>query len=347
MGRKTQKFVQADKDKLENISDDHKYLIEDFLTYLKAEGKSKQTIKNYRSDLNIFFVWYEENCKVKGRIKSFAKIKVQDVIKLQSYLVELGMSPNRMERFKATLSSLSNYCENILAEDEDFEEYKGFRNIIRKVKSVPKEEVREKTILTDVQCQNYLDELVEKERYQQACAFALAWASGRRKAELLEIKRSFITDENLKWGSLYKSPYKIQTKGKKLEVYVLKSKFKKYFDLWMEERERLEVPDDIDDIFVKKENGEWRGAKISQLNHYANVFSEEMGVDFYFHCMRHNFCTELLKAGIPETVVEQIIGWASADMLQIYDDRDKDDMIGEYFKDGQIVSKDKKDLSEL
>ena len=342
MSRKTERYVECTKEKFE-----HDWLIEQFLMYLKAEGKSETTLKNYKSDLQIWFSWFEENCKIKGKQKEFNQLKTVDIIQFQSSMLETGMSVNRYSRLRSVVSSLSNYCENILAEDEDYPEFKNFRNVVNKVKKPPKEEVREKTILTDVQCQNYLDELVEKERYQQACAFALAWASGRRKAELLEIKRSFITDENLKWGSLYKSPYKIQTKGKKLEVYVLKSKFKKYFDLWMEERERLEVPDDIDDIFVKKENGEWRGAKISQLNHYANVFSEEMGVDFYFHCMRHNFCTELLKAGIPETVVQQIIGWANATMISIYDDRDKDDMIGEYFKDGEIISQDKKDLSEL
>ena len=55
MGRPTQKFVTANKDKLEKISEEHKYLIEDFLIYCKAEGKSPKTIINYRSDLNIFF----------------------------------------------------------------------------------------------------------------------------------------------------------------------------------------------------------------------------------------------------------------------------------------------------
>ena len=347
MGRPTQKFVTANKDQLEKISEEHKYLIEDFLIYCKAEGKSPKTIVNYRSDLNIFFCWYEENCKLKGKYKPFSKIKVQDVIKLQSYLVELGMSSSRMERFKASISSLSNYCENILAEDEDYPEFENFRNIIRKVKSVPKEEVREKTILTDVQCQNFLNKLVSEERYQQACAFALAWASGRRKAELLCIKCSHISDENLKFGALYKTPEKIKTKGKMLNVYVLKSKFKPYYDLWMQERERLGVPSDIDEIFVRKNNGVWVPAKESQLNYYADIFSEELDVFFYWHCMRHNFCTELLKAGIPESVVQQVVGWQSAAMISIYDDRDKDDVIGEYFNENGIIAKETKGFSDL
>ena len=45
--------------------------------------------------------------------------------------------------------------------------------------------------------------------------------------------------------------------------------------------------------------------------------------------------------------MQQIIGWSSADMIAIYDDRDKDDLIGEYFKNGEITSKQKNDLSNL
>lgn len=131
------------------------------------------------------------------------------------------------------------------------------------------------------------------------------------------------------------------------EVFILKSKFKPYFDLWMEERKRLGVPSDIDDIFIKKEDGEWRGAKVSQLNYYAEVFSKEMGVDFYFHALRHQFTTELLNQGLPESVVQQIIGWSSSDMVNLYDDRDKDDLIGEYFKDGEIIKRENKNLSDL
>ena len=341
MGRNTKTYIKAGDNELS-----HEWLIEMYLEYLKAEGKTSKTLKNYESDLRIFFTWYEKNATLKGKPKGFEKIKVQDIIKLQAQLLESGMSINRYSRLKSVISSLSNYCENILAEDEDFEEFKGFRNIVNKVKKPVKEAVREKTILTEEQCQNYLDFLVENKRYQQACVFALAWASGRRKAELLEIKRHHITEENLKWGSLYKTE-KIRCKGKMQEVYVLKSKYKPYFDLWMEERNRLNVPDDIDDIFIKKENGVWRKMKESNLNYYAEIFSKEMNVNFYFHCLRHQFTTALLESGIPESIVQQIIGWQSADMVNLYNDADKDDMIGEYFKDGKIISKDKKNLSEL
>lgn len=341
MGRKTKRFINASDEPLK-----HEWLIEMYLEYLKAEGKTPKTLKNYESDLRIFFTWYEENATLKGKPKGFEKIKVQDVIKLQASLLDKGMSINRYSRLKSVISSLSNYCENILAEDEDYEEFKNFRNIMNKVKKPTKEIVREKTILTDEQCQDYLNFLVSNGRYQQACIFSLAWASGRRKAELLEIKCHHISDDNLKWGSLYKTD-KIRCKGKMQEVYILKSKFKPYFDLWMEERNRLGVPEDIDDIFIKKEDGKWRKMKESNLNYYAEIFSKEMNVDFYFHCLRHQFTTALSRQGLPDSVIKTIIGWQSMDMVQIYKDIDDDEELAKYFDENGIKNVASKTLSDL
>lgn len=341
MGRKTNRYIKAEKKDFE-----HEWLIEQFMDYLRAGGKTPKTLKNYYSDLCIWFSWFEKNCKFKGKPKTFDQLKAIDIIKFQGELIEKGMSINRYSRLKSVISSLANYCENILAEDDDYPEFKNFRSPVNKVKKPVKEAVREKTVLQDVDIQNLLEQLIENKKYQQACALALAWASGRRKAELLEIKCHHIVEENLKWGSLYKTD-KIKCKGKMQEVYILKSKFKYYYDLWMKERKHLGVPDDIDDIFIKKEDGIWKKAKESQLNYYAEYFTKLLDTDFYWHSIRHNFTTTLLADGIPESIVQKIVGWQSADMVNLYNDADKDDVIGEYFKDGEIVTKEKKGLSDL
>lgn len=346
MARKTKKVFDVSKQQIDNLSEDHKWLIEEFLRYCEAENKSKKTIKVYHSNLNIFFVWFEDNCKIKGKTKHVSQFKTRELINIQSFMLKEGLSGSRIANIRASISSLFNYIENVLADDEDFEEFKNFRNCVSKVKAPSKEKVREKTILTDEQCQSLLDQLVEEGKFQMACAFALAWATGRRKAELLEFKCSHIDDKNLKFGSLYKTPF-LQTKGKKLELYIIKSKFKPYYDLWMAERERLGVPSDVDDIFIKNTPDGWKSMKESTLNVWAGMITKRLGVDFYWHCVRHNFTTELLKAGIPEAVVQQIIGWTSADMLRIYDDRSKDDIIGEYFSEDGIINKETKSLNDL
>ena len=340
MARQTNIYIRANDKKLQ-----HEWLIEMFLEYLKAEGKTQKTLKNYESDLRIFFTWYEENATLKGKSKGFEKIKVQDIIKLQAYLLDKGMSINRYSRLKSVISSLSNYCENILAEDIDYEEFKGFRNIVNKVKKPVKEAVREKTILTEEQIEQLLNKLIEQQKFQMACALALAVYGGSRKAELLEFKVSYFDVKNIKFGSLYKTPEKIRTKGKMLEKYTIVNKFKPYFDLWMNHRKENNIESEW--LFIKKEDGEWRKAKESQLNYYAEVFSDMLGIDFYWHSCRHNFCTYLLEQGLPEAVVTQVIGWSNSTMIEIYDDRDKDEMLGNYFKDGEIINKDKKNLSDL
>ena len=347
MGRKTKKVFGVTDEQVEKLNDDHKWLIDEFINYKIAEKLSEDTLKVYRSNLNIFFVWFEENCKIKGKTKHFSQFKVRDLVNFQSFMIKNELSGSRIANIRSSISSLSDYVENVLSEDEDFTEYENFRNIVGKVKAPTKEKVREKTVLNDDQIQDLLDELVEEEKFELACAVALAWSSGRRKRELLEFKVSFIDDKYLQFGSLYKSPYAVKTKGKKLEVYIIKSKFKPYFDLWMEERKRMGVPDDIDDIFIKKEEGQWVARSISSFNFWADVISEWLDIDFYWHCLRHNFTTELLKQGLPESVVQQIIGWSSSDMLRIYDDRDKDDILGEYFKDGEIITKENKNLNDL
>ena len=51
-----------------------------------------------------------------------------------------------------------------------------------------------------------------KEKYQQACALALALASGSRKSELLG-SQYYFSDENIIFGSLYRTPEKLKPKG--------------------------------------------------------------------------------------------------------------------------------------
>lgn len=59
------------------------------------------------------------------------------------------------------------------------------------------------------------------------------------------------------------------------------------------------------------------------------------------------FCTMLLEQNLPETVVQDIIGWQSSDMVGIYDDRSKDTMIEKYFGDGGIKQVEQKGIEDL
>lgn len=345
MARETTKVLQTTEEEINNILPENKELLEEFINYLESTDHATTSLKVYRNNLEIFFIYLTKNFKN----KDFVDIKKRDILSFQSFMVKNNLSSARIKNIKSSISSCSNFIENVLDEEPKWE---NFKNIVNKIPAPNPNPVREKTILEDEQCQRLLDYLVENKKYAQACAFALSWASGRRKSELLRFKRSHINDENLQYGALYKTPEKIKTKGagkgKFLNLYILKSKFKPYFDLWMEERERLGVPDDIDDIFVNKRKGVWESAKVSLLDSWADSFSKFLDVDFYWHCMRHQFCSGLLKAKVPSLIVQKIIGWTSSDMVNLYNDNNVDDELGEYFDEDGIKENIKsKGLSDL
>ncbi len=340
MPRKTKMNSITSPELIKNISTENTRIREDYLSYLKSTQKSNGTIYCYENDLNIFFVW---NLQFNNN-KSFIKISKRDIVSFQNWLInENGNSPARVRRIKATLSSLSNFLESICDD-----EYPDFKNIIHKVESPVAQPTREKTVLTNEQLEKLLDYLVENKKYEKACMLALAMCSGRRKAELVRFKTSYFDDENIIYGSLYKTPEMIKTKGrgngKYLYCYTLSQKFKPYLEMWINERKRLGI--DSEWLFPQSENQN-EHLKPATLNSWANTFTKFLGIDFYWHCLRHYFTTSLVRSGLPDSVIQDIIGWSSADMLRLYTDIPVDEQLGRYFDENGIKQVDTKSISDL
>ena len=340
MGRSTVYNNIVTEEKKKEINKENQNLMEDFLDYLVSIDRSPATIAQYKNDLYIFFCWnIDENDN-----KYFVDLTKREIAKFQKHCIsEWSWSSNRLSRVKSTLSSLSNYIENMLDD-----EYENYRPIVRKVETPVKQAVREKTVLTEDEVDKILDTLVEQKRYQCACAFALAAFSGARKSELLRFKVSYFDDENIMdTAALYKTPEKIQTKGrgsngKMLTKYTLLD-FKKYFDLWMKERKE-EGYAESEWLFIKK-NGEQ--STISNLDYYAEVISKILGRPFYFHSLRHALCSKLFRIGLPADIIQEYFGWSSAEMLKIYNDNEASDSFGRYFTDSGIKGSESKGLSDL
>jgi site-specific recombinase XerD len=342
MPRKTIHNNLTSEDLIAKISKENKEIMGEFINYLKSVDKSNNTINSYINDLNIFLCWNVEN----NNNKFFIDFTKRDIMKYQNYLIhDLQHSPNRVRRLKSSMSSMSNFIENVLDE-----EYPDFKNIVNKIPAPDKIEVRDKTIMSDEQVEQLLNYLVENKKYQQACAVALAVGSGSRKAEILRFKVSYFIDENIKYGALYKTPEKIKTKGrsskgKMIYRWVLVSQFKPYFDLWMKQREELGITGE--ELFWNKRKNVWKPADISTLNSWALTFSKILGIDWYWHSNRHYFTTSMCQANIPSSVIKDIVGWDSTNMVDIYNDTEVDDEVGKYFDESGIKQVEKKSLSDL
>lgn len=339
MARKTKmnKITSAEKTALINKS--NLRLKDEFLSYLRSVGRSEGTINGYDNDLLIVFTYVMENLDN----RDFSKLSKRDLISLQGWLMANGNSSARIRRIKSSISSLSNYCENILAGDDP--EFDGYRSIVRKIENPPLAAAREKTVWSTDELEHLLQYLVDKKKFEQACFVALGMYGGRRKSEICRFNVSDFDDSHLVLdGAMYKSR-PILTKGNKyLECYTLAKKFKPYFDLWMNDRAEAGITSEW--LFPAKGNPKEhiRGAT---LNSWAKTFSSITNNDFYFHSLRHYFVSDLSKAGIPDSAVVTIIGWSSADMFNIYNDNSKDDQLAQFFKGGDIFVPEKTSFADI
>lgn len=341
MPRKTRMNTIVTPELLAQVNPRNTELLNDFLDYLRSIQRSNETITAYRYDIEIAFVWcvqYNDNL-------FFCDWTKRQIVRYQNWLInENGNSPARVKRLKASLSSLGNFIESVLDD-----EYPDYRNIVKRVESPVNQPVREKTIFTDEQINWLLDELTKKGKYDQACAVALALYSGRRKSELLRFKVSDFDDSMLVCdGALYKSaPIKTKGRGpsgKQLECFCLAKQFKPYFDRWMTERKKRYLVSPW--LFPAKINP-YEPMAISTLNSWAKQFSKMLGVDFYWHAMRHMTVTNFKRAGIPDTVIQQYIGWSDISMVPVYSDLKADEQLGMYFTSDGIVMPEARKLEDL
>lgn len=343
MARKTRMNNLTSPELLAQVNPDNMRLKSDFLDYLRSVQRSSGTIAGYSNDLDIFFVWVLQNAKN----KPFVNITKRDIVAYQGWLINSNEnSSSRVRRLKAAISSLSNYCENILSDDEP--EFQSFRSIVKKIENPALQPVREKTVWEDAELEDLLNQLIERKAFDKACYLALAMYSGRRKSELCRFKVSDFDNSRLVCdGALYKSA-PIRTKGrgggKYIPCYTLAKRFMPYFQMWMDERERNGIKSEW--LFPSRENPNEQ-ISVSTLNSWAETFTKMSGKDFYAHSLRHYFTTSLVRSGIPDNVITQIVGWESADMCKIYTDIEADEQIGMYFSNGDISVPDKKGFADM
>lgn len=332
MGRKTQHNSITSPDLLAQVNPDNISLLNDFINYLQSLQRSNGTIEQYENDIKIAFVWNLQH----NNNKFFVEWTKRNVVAYQNWLItENANSPARVRRLKASLSSLSNFIENVLDD-----EYPNFRNIINKIESPANHPVLEKSVFSEEEIDGLLDYLISSGEYQKACMLALARYSGRRKSELVRFKVSDFGDDHLVCdGALYKSsPIKTKGRGvngKMLECYTLAKQFKPYLDKWMEYREQNNIESKW--LFPNRNDPEEHLGS-SALNNWASTFSDILDANFHWHSMRHFLTTSLQRAGIPDSVIQQYFGWADISMVSVYSDLQADEQMMKYFTADGIVT---------
>jgi integrase len=317
MSRKTFRKQITTDEYIDKINEGNKSLQERFLKEKKSRS-SALTIKSYKSDLDIFFVWnllYNKN-------KHFTEIRKLELSDFFIFATEdLQWSSARFSRMKSVLSSFSNFIEKYY--DEDFP---TFRNIVLKsVEAMPKHAVREKTILSEEQVNGLFEYLDSTEEYQISCWLALAIGSGSRFSELLRFEITNIDFNNVAFDGIFIETLKpIKTKGrgvagKMLYKYIIKDIFCQRYEKWMEVRNKIMFDNGKihDFIFIKPDGSP---ATEGTARTWVTKIEDYLKVPFYPHALRHYATTYLAYKKIPHELIRELWGWESTDMVKVYND---------------------------
>ncbi|MEI6296306.1 MAG: site-specific integrase [bacterium] len=318
MSRKTFKKITTSEEFIEKINPQNKKLIKLFIQD-KNRKCSDATIKGYTSDLNIFFCWALNECEN----KFFPDIKKYELSNFFSYCIdELQWNGKRFARMRSVLSSLSECVIKYFDE-----EYPTFRNIINAViEAVPKEAVREKTVLSDQDVQKLLDWLSEKNQ-ADACLLALAVYSGSRISELEQFRIDTIDENNLSFGGLFlETTHKIRGKGfgkngSQIYKHIIKDLFLPYYNNYLEYRKEIieNTKSESNMLFLQKDGVP---ATVTTFNSWKRKWEKYLKSDLYFHNYRHFFTTMLVKQKMSKEVIMAIVSWKS-DIVGIYDDTEE------------------------
>lgn len=294
----------------------NKRLIDDFLIEKRAQGKSFNTLKQYRGDLRIisYIVYqYFDN-------KRLIDLTRKDIRNLTIIFQERNLSNARVNGLLSALRSALEYC----ADDDDYE-YEW--NVGSRVKGVPREPVREITFLEESQIEWILNELLAKKEYLLATYLSLSYYSAARKNEVYQVKKEGL-------GEKFFTNVVRGKRGKKFKLYY-NELVQKCIKLYLEQRGRDTIPG----LFVKVyKNGHKQLINKSTFNYWCTIFarmlSEKDGKEYHInpHCFRHSRLDNLKVQGVPLELLKSLANHSDISTTETYlKDRSEED-IAKIFK---------------
>lgn len=340
MGRQTFKKVITTPEVMEKINPKNKKLQKTFLKE-KSRKCSDATLVQYESALNIFFAWNV----IEGENKFYPEIKKIEISQFFDYILEeLKVNGKRFAFFKSVLSGLSDCVIKLYDE-----EYPTFRNFISAIiENVPKPDVREKTVWTEEDIDNLLEDLLKKNKIQDACLAALAFYSGMRISELVQVKMDWISEDSTAYSGLFYETPKMRTKGagkqgKVISRLIIKDLFKPYYDKWVEERKKILEKKKVEDhgfMFINKQG---QPASMEVLRGICAKWETIIGKTSYIHSARHAYTTLLKsKYKCSDEFVKTVVRWSSIDLVSTYNDMSEDEIEWEEVENiKNMINKDK------
>lgn len=253
------------------VNKDNKNLMYDFIIELKARKKKKGTIDQYSNDIRIILIYILRQLKN----KSILELNKKHFRNMNLWMIDnLGVSNARANRLMSTIRSMLDF-----AEDDDDYEYDV--NYAKKVKGLPKEEVREIYFITDEQVSKLRECLKNKQEYQKLLLLDLAYDSAGRRNELFQVEKEGLLERN-------NTNIVIGKRGKKFPLIYF-SNTKESLKLWLDQRGE----DDIKSLWVTGTGNGKREVAYNTLYEWFVTMADYLGeiegkeIPFNAHSFRH------------------------------------------------------------
>ncbi len=259
-------------------------IVNEYLNYLeKIKGYSKNTIISYKTDINNYLNYHENNN--------------QNYYDIEDYIQHLSKNKYAKTTINRKIISISTF----------FKWCKSKKNLnINELKKIKKVKTEQK--LPSVMTSNYINKLLDTipisttKEVRDRSIIELLYSSGLRVSELC----------NLKIGDLKNNKsIRVLGKGNKVRILPVTNKSYKLLNLWISSyRDNYKNKDSSNYIFLGV-----RGKKISSRE-IQRIVNLRLGT--FPHSIRHTFATHLLDGGADLRVVQEMLGHTDPSTTQIY-----------------------------
>jgi integrase/recombinase XerD len=264
------------------VNSENKLMIEDYLEEYRSRKIKESTLKQYFNDLRIIMIYILR--KLNNR--SILELNKKDFRRFNLYLTEqLGVSNARSNRMMSAVRSMLTYIE-------DDDDYDYDNNLAKKVRGLPKDPVRtneDDFFLSFEQVMKLRNELIERNRLQDAVLLMVMFDSAARRNEAFQITKHGLLESN-------RANEVIGKRGKKYKPVYLNDT-KELIKQYLEQRGE----DDIDSLWIAGSGEHKRpigyNTIYDRVVSISKVLSEIEGkqIEFFPHSLRHSRIECLLQ----------------------------------------------------
>jgi integrase/recombinase XerD len=264
------------------VNPENKLMIEDYLEEYRSRKIKESTLKQYFNDLRIIMIYILR--KLNNR--SILELNKKDFRRFNLYLTEqLGVSNARSNRMMSAVRSMLTYIE-------DDDDYDYDNNLAKKVRGLPKDPVRtneDDFFLSFDQVMKLRNELIERNRLQDAVLLMVMFDSAARRNEAFQINKHGLLESN-------RANEVIGKRGKKYKPVYLNDT-KELIKQYLEQRGE----DDIDSLWIAGSGEHKRpigyNTIYDRVVSISKVLSEIEGkqIEFFPHSLRHSRIECLLQ----------------------------------------------------